>query len=104
MDRSSVIYLVDLEYSQNEVGVYEKSQVERKVFCQVDSITLSEWSEGGRNGLNPEYRMTMLEAEYKGEEVLRYNGQFYAIYRTYKTRNDYIELYVEKRKGRESGN
>lgn len=101
MDRSSVIYLVDEVNVLGNAGVFETTTTERKVFCQVESVSLSEWSEGGRNGLNPQYRMTMLKAEYNGEEVLRYKGTQYAIYRTYEEKGDYIELYVEKRKGKE---
>lgn len=101
MDRSSVIYLVIENHEVGRYGVIDSTTTERKVFCQVDSVSLNEWSEGGRNGLNPQYRMTMLKAEYDGEEVLKYRGEYYAIYRTYETRDDYIELYVEKRKGKE---
>lgn len=101
MDRSSVIYLIQEAHTVGSAGVVETTKTERKVFCQVDSVTLSEWSEGGRNGLNPELRFTMMEAEYKGEEVLRYKGNQFAIYRTYKTRNDLIELYAERRKGKQ---
>lgn len=74
------------------------------VYCNVSSVTGSEWFEGGRNGLNPQYRFTMFAPDYEGEEVLEYNGERYAIYRTYVGQNETIELYTEKKKGNEPSN
>lgn len=99
MDRSNVIYLVAEVYSKDKYGVLRKQTTERKVFCQVDSVTRNEWYEGGRSGLNPEYRMTMFRYDYDGEKVLKYGDVYYTIYRTYIARNDEIELYVERREG-----
>lgn len=97
------MYLVKETHSPNVYGVYEKTEVKKKVFCDVSSVTQTEWFEGGRNGLNPEYRLTMFVGDYEGEQVCELNGVRYTIYRTYITKNDLIELYVEKRKGNENG-
>lgn len=97
------MYLISETFTANVYGVYEKTEVRRKVFCDVSSVTQTEWFEGGRNGLNPEYRLTMFVGDYEGEQVCELNGVRYTIYRTYITKNDLIELYVEKRKGNENG-
>jgi hypothetical protein len=76
-----------------------KTETNRQVFCRVDSVTASEFFEGGRNGLNPEYRMTMFRHDYSGEPIVEYNGQRYSVYRTYIGRDDMIELYVERKGG-----
>lgn len=123
MDRSSVITLVAENYAQDENGVWRNtgqapwkdergyiirdeqhdslsfSQNWRDVFCQVDSVTQSEFFEGGRNGLNPEYRFTMFAADYQGERNVIYNGHQFSVYRTYQPRTDIIELYVERKGG-----
>lgn len=99
MDRSDVISLIKETRTANEFGVQTAVETKREVFCDVSSVSLSEWSEGGRLGLNPEYRMTMFEPDYEGEEVLEYNGVRYAVYRTYHGRNDTLDLYVERRQG-----
>lgn len=99
MDRSDVIELIAETYTSDEYGVQIAQETKREVFCAVSSVSLSEWSEGGRIGLNPEYRMTMFEPDYEGEEVLEYNGVRYSVYRTYHGRNDTIDLYVERRQG-----
>lgn len=69
------------------------------MYCDVRSVTQSEWFEGGRNGLNPEYRFTMFAPEYHGEQICEFNGNRYTIYRTYLARNEMIELYVQKEQG-----
>lgn len=99
MDRSNVIYLVSETFTPDAYGVMIPALTERKVFCQVDSVTLSEWSEGGRIGLNPEFRMRMFSPEYRGEQLLKYNGILYTIYRSYRGRDDTIDLYVERKHG-----
>ena len=99
MDRSAVIYLISETWTQNEYGIMQATETRRKVFAEVRSVTASEWFEGGRNGLNPEYRFTIYRFEYNGEEIAEYNGTRYTIYRTYEARNDALELYAEKRKG-----
>lgn len=99
MDRSTPIMLLSTTKTQNDYGVWVESQTSRMVFCQVDSVTRAEFFEGGRNGLNPEFRMTMFFGDYNGEKLLSYNGQTYSIYRTYQGKNDTIELYVERKGG-----
>lgn len=99
MDRSHEITLIGESYAQDSNGVWRGTTTERDVYCQVDSITRSEFFEAGRNGLNPEYKFTMFFADYSGEEIVRYSGETYSIYRTYHARTDVLELYVERKGG-----
>ena len=99
MDRSDVIKLISSTKTQDEYGVWKETLTERQVFCNVTSISAAEFFEGGRNGLNPSYRMIVFDGDYQGETMLKYNGKTYAIYRTYRSRNDELELYVERKGG-----
>ena len=99
MDRSSVIYLMTETVTQDQYGINQITLTEKKAYCQVTSVSASEWFDGGRNGLNPEYRMTMFKYDYSGENIVKYNDVLYTVYRTYETRDDFIELYVERREG-----
>ena len=99
MDRSDIIYLLDSTKEQNAYGVWTETVKSREVYCQVDSVTRAEFFEGGRNGLNPEFRITMFFKDYNGERDVVYNGKAYAVYRTYRGRKDEIELYVERKGG-----
>ena len=99
MDRSNVINLISTTKEQDENGVWRETTNRRMVFCNVSSVTASEFFEGGRNGLNPQFRMVMFFGDYQGETILEYNGATYAIYRTYQRGTDELELYVERKGG-----
>lgn len=94
-----MIYLLSAAKTQDQYGVWREELTKRQVYCQVDSVTASEFFEGGRNGLNPSYRMIVFFADYEGESMLEYNGNTYSIYRTYHRRDDMMELYVERKGG-----
>lgn len=95
MDRSDVMYLVSETQSKDMYGAYTSLATKRKVYCEVSSITQSEWFEGSRNGLNPSLRFRMFAPDYEGEKLILYNDTFYSIYRTYRDKNEIIELYCE---------
>lgn len=99
MDRSDVVTLVSEALTQDDYGVWNKTKTERDVFCSVDSVTRAEFFEGGRSGLNPEYRITMFAPDYEGELEVVYAGAAYGVYRTYHAKTDIIELYVERKGG-----
>ena len=101
MNKSEVAYLVTETYSQNEYGVQEKQETKRKIYVSVTSVNGQEWFEGGRNGLNPQYRFNMYSFEYLAERLIEYKGKTYTIYRTYQRNIDEIDLYTELRKGNE---
>lgn len=104
MDRSVVIKLIAETKTKNEYGVFETQTTSREVYAQVQSITRAEFFDAGRNGLNPEFEFTMFFGDYEGEKLVEYNGNTYAVYRTYQGRNDTIELYVERKGGTNGGN
>lgn len=99
MDRSDVLTLIATTYQADEYGVQKATETRRNVFCNVSSVTRTEWFDGGRNGLNPELRFTMFFYDYAGEELCEFNGVRYSVYRTYRAQDDSIELYVERRQG-----
>lgn len=104
MDRSTVIKLIAETKTKNEYGVFETQTTSREVYAQVQSITRAEFFDAGRNGLNPEFEFTMFFGDYEGEKLVEYNGNTYAVYRTYQGRNDTIELYVERKGGTNGSN
>ena len=99
MDRSDVINLISESRTQDDYGRWIATKTSKQVMCQVDSITRAEFFEGGRNGLNPEFKFTMFFGDYSGESIVEYQGKTYAVYRTYLRRTDIIELYVERKGG-----
>lgn len=99
MDRSNIINLIGTTKTQDDYGVWHEATESRRVFCNVQSVTRNEFFEGGRNGLNPQYVFTVFFADYDGETMVEFEGQTYAVYRTYRRRNDTLELYVERKGG-----
>lgn len=99
MDRSTTVTLLRHTYTTDQYGVQRESVTARTVYAQVDSVNLTEWTEGGRIGLNPEYRFTLFAPEYRGEKELVYNDIVYTIYRTYNARNNRLEAYAERKQG-----
>lgn len=99
MDRSDVIKLIKVTKTQDKYGVWREELTPRQVYCDVSSVSAAEFFEGGRNGLNPYFRMTVFFADYEGETLLEYQGSTYSVYRTYKKRTDEVELYVERKGG-----
>lgn len=95
-----VLELLGLTVTKDSRGVQKKTSTSREVFCRRRSVSRSEFFDGGRNGLNPEYLFEVFAGDYDGETMCRYNGKPYAIYRTYLPDNaDYIELYVQREGG-----
>ena len=99
MNRNNVCNLVSRVFTKNIYGVETYQEVKRQVFCAVDSITASEFFEGGANGLKPDLRFTLFFGDYNDEEVVEFEGKKFTVYRTYKTSGDKVELYCERRIG-----
>lgn len=99
MNKSDVAYLVSFTFAKDDYGVYQRTETKTKVYVNVTSVNQAEWFEGGRNGLNPQYRFTMFRYDYSGQDVIEYNGEQYSIYRTFIREHEEIELYTELRKG-----
>lgn len=99
MDRSTPIYLISIEKSQDNKGVWRKTETKHKVYANVRTATASEFFEGGRNGLNPSYTFTMFKHDYHNETIVEYNSQRYSIYRVYERATDSLELHAERQGG-----
>ena len=99
MDRSDCIYLISRTYTTDELMKRIPVETKRMVYCNTDSITRTEWDAAGRLGLQPAFRFTMFAPDYQGEKIVEYKGQRYGVYRTYRSTNERLELYVEEKGG-----
>ena len=99
MDRSIQFSLISKTREKNEFGLYEETVTLKSVYGQISSVSASEFFAAGQNGFKPEYRLTMFEPDYSGEDEVVIGNVIYSVYRTYHARNDMIELYVERRAG-----
>lgn len=99
MDRSNVISLIKETKTQDDILQWVSVESSRNVFCDVRSVTQSEWFEAGRNGIQPSFIFVMNRWEYEDEKIVEYNGKRYGVFRTYMGRNESIELHCEEKGG-----
>lgn len=94
--------LVEFEIKQDGHGVPKHVEKQRKrCFCGVLSVGRNEYYTAAQTGLEAEYTIILNAFEYGGEECVDMDGKLYTVYRTYRRPDDYIELYLAKRLGRE---
>lgn len=98
MSRSTVIDLITVTTAQDANGIWQESESAHRVFAKVDSVSASEFFDGGRNGLNPSLRFLVFGGDYHGEQIVEHEGLRYAVYRTYE-RGDSVEVYCERKGG-----
>lgn len=95
---TDVITLVTQTITTDKYGNEVATETEKTVFCEVDSISQTEFYAAATTELNPEYKFTIFFGDYEGEEVVVFNGARYSVYRTYRT-GDNLELYAERKIG-----
>lgn len=104
MDRSNIINLIKEVQSQSPSYTWTKQEISTEVFCDVRSVTRTEWFEAGRNGIaHPAFIFIINRNEYSGEKIVEFEGQRYGIYRTYEAKNENLELYAEAKGGLHDG-
>jgi len=95
---ADVLILIAQAMSKDDYGNEIATETERQVMCEVYSISQTEFYAAANTELNPEYRFDVFFGDYQGEDVVSYQGNRYAIYRTYR-RGDTLELYAERKIG-----
>lgn len=99
MDRSDVMQLVAVHYTEDAIGQRIPAETARDVFCNIASVSASEWFEAGRSGMQAALKVTVFEPDYRGESIAVVDGVRYGIYRTYRAKNETLELYLEAKAG-----
>lgn len=99
MDKSNILTLIGVSYEEDSIGNHVEIESKRNVYCNVASVSGSEWMEAGRIGIVPQYKVTVFEYDYQGEEIAELKGKRYGIYRTYIGKNESLELYLERKAG-----
>lgn len=101
---SDVVNLVGITYSQDALLQYVEAETSREVFCDLGSVTGSESSNAGQNGIRASARAVVHTEDYSGETIVDYAGGSvlpagrYGVYRTY-VNGDTVELYLEAKAG-----
>lgn len=94
MKRYDVLELI--EEAPSVHGVFEEPvQNTRQVFCEVRSVSRSEWYSAQAQNIQADIVFALtVDADYDGEKELIFHGQKFRVIRTYMT-EDGIELTCE---------
>lgn len=95
---SDVIKLIKQAITTDKYQREVATETSTNVFCEVNSITQTEFYAAANTELNPEYRFNVFFGDYNGESIVEYQSTRYSVYRTYRN-GDYMELYVERKIG-----
>ena len=95
---TDVLVLVTQTITTDHYGNEVVTEADKTVFCEVESISQSEFYAAANTELNPEYRFSVFFGDYSGEDLIKYHDARYAVYRTYRA-GDYMELYAERKVG-----
>ncbi len=94
----TLITLNGQSYTTDAIGQRIPTATIRKVWARVQSVTRSEWFQGGQNGLRPALVVYTPRVNYRGENAVIIDEKRYSVYRTYyNDGTDEIELYLEER-------
>lgn len=99
MMQDNSLKLLSASIQKNNYGINEKTYTSTEIYCRVSSISGAEFSAAQQNGIQPQYKFIIRSAEYSGQKVVEFNSKRYAVYRTYQSSLDDLELYVEEREG-----
>lgn len=100
MTRECIVTLEVPTYGRDALNQLVKTGTEQiPVYCQIESVSQSEWSAAGINGLKAEYKVTVWADEYRNAVTAILDEVRYSIYRTFQSSEDMIELYLTRKAG-----
>lgn len=102
MEERVVINLIGEEYNAEYMGVPVATETKSKAYALLSNVSMTEITEGGRLGLNPECRFSLFFGDYNGQKIVEYADKRYTVYRAPKF-GDTVVLYCEYRKGNSNG-
>lgn len=92
------IVLIAETVTVNALRIEEVTETRREVLAEIESISQSEYFSAQDSDLNPEYRFRVFFADYNGEKIVEFEGERFAVYRTFRN-FDRVELYTERKVG-----
>lgn len=95
---NEIVALLTEQTSRDEVGMKQTTYAEREVFAEELPINQSEFFKCREAGLRPALCLRIPYGEYAQEEILRFNGRLYSVYR-FRNAALHTELYCEARGG-----
>mgnify|MGYP000048142487 FL=1 len=95
---NDVAYLVNEVLTEDDIGNSVSETSETAVFCEISSVSQSEFYKAAAIGYKPQCRLKMWQDEYGGQSLVRIGSVYYSVIRNF-TANGMTELYLEGRVG-----
>lgn len=89
------VYLVSETESLDDLNQPTTIKTKSKKVVEFRSISGSEYFAGRKNNLSPQFSFILSAFDYQGEKIVEYNGETFAVYRTYEPDDDRIEIYCQ---------
>ena len=90
------LILKSITYTEDEIGNQIPIESSNTVFCDVKSISRSEFYNASVAGLKPSLTFIIKLYEYSEETMLEYNSKQYKVIRNYRKNSEEIELTCEE--------
>lgn len=99
MTKLREITLIAITETLDSLNQPVRTESTRDVIAELKSITRAEYFNGRQGGLMPELSFLISAFDYQDEKIVKFNGKRFAVYRTYATDDDNIELYCQAEGG-----
>lgn len=88
--------LITQTFATDQLGNQVPTKTEIIVYCDVKSISRSEFYYASNTGLKPSIVFTVNDFDYNKQELVKFEGQEYNVIRTYLKSIDKVELTCQK--------
>lgn len=92
MDRSNVLTLISVSYTQDSIGQRVPVETRRTVYCNLASVSRAEWATAGQLGLKADLVATMFAHDYHGEELAEITTMLASTERSYLLSSSGVQL------------
>lgn len=99
MEKLVNITLVDQAETVSDIGEPVVVETNIPIRGRLSSVTREEWFSAYKADFNAKHRVRVYDFEYHNETVAILDGVRYAIYRTYYTGGQFVELYLGQKGG-----
>ena len=90
------LILISETFEFDDIGNQVPTEKETEVFCNVKSVSRSEFYNAATTGLKPSLVFVVHDYEYNGEEIVKFEDNRYKVIRIYRKNIEELELTCEK--------
>lgn len=103
MTKVREIKLIKTVETLDDLNQPTTTETPKEIVAELRSISQSEYFQGRQGGIVPDLSFLVSVFDYEGERIVEYNGKRYAVYRTYESNDNYVELYTQVEGGITNG-